>query len=579
MRALLFALTMLLFAPMAFGFTKDGNVYTTDGSRNDVANAYSDASHGDTVCIGWDCVTPPATAQVYNWASTVYVDQNKGVHFRGAGGGAIIGYFAGPVLLEISTGEKTFNAFIPSYLRPVGDLITVGETLRLQKLVESNKWMQGVVTAYNILTDEITINITETNGSASADWRWNIVRLPKTTINYTTSGLNDSSYENGFRVTENTTGSIEFSGIRFTNSTNYYTAIYNYPTANGKPIFVHDCHFSPRRTAIGVEQRSNRGIFWRNSFDDDNCLYSGCGLNGAIVFKPESESETSWSTPHTMGMADTTGLNNTYVEDSFISGYQTFCDHLGGSRVVIRKTVFDNAGTGSHGADTGFFGSGRHMELYDNVMHFSAYNDAIWVQSYMYIRGGSGVFIDNWVEDISSGWYGDKGEILFNVQNIRRYAGPSPCWGANQPGAQLPSYQQVGWGVSGPNSINRWTGWAGGGLGAPGTASADTWTGGVLESWYIYGNTGYTPTVALNDYPDCVDDPLVEGEDCLGNMTTCAGAGIPNRDSITAYIREGYEYKYEYPPAPYAKYTYPHPLRTDDEPEPPATPTLYLMKF
>jgi hypothetical protein len=42
--------------------------------------------------------------------------------------------------------------------------------------------------------------------------------------------------------------------------------------------------------------------------------------------------------------------------------------------------------------------------------------------------------------------YGSKTDVNMTVMNLRRSAGPNPCWGAGVPGVQYPCPRQVGMG-------------------------------------------------------------------------------------------------------------------------------------
>ncbi len=71
------ALTSLIWLPGAYGFTKAGKVYTTDGSQADVSAAIAHASAGDTVSM-------PAGSFTWGTGAT-FVALNKAITLTGAG--------------------------------------------------------------------------------------------------------------------------------------------------------------------------------------------------------------------------------------------------------------------------------------------------------------------------------------------------------------------------------------------------------------------------------------------------------------------------------------------------------------
>lgn len=78
----LLILLLFLLPSLAFGFSKDGITYTTDGSMADVNAAISDSTAGDIVNIPADSFT---------WgASGTYITVNKAIILQGAGQGQTI---------------------------------------------------------------------------------------------------------------------------------------------------------------------------------------------------------------------------------------------------------------------------------------------------------------------------------------------------------------------------------------------------------------------------------------------------------------------------------------------------------
>src|ERR1700730_15352098 len=77
-------------------------------------------------------------------------------------------------------------------------------------------------------------------------------------------------------------------------------------------VLIHDCTFNMSQIfTYAVQCAANGIIFWNDTF-------IGQGYNGAggITFVCDKYGYTSsWNTPDTIGNLDSSGLNNTYVED------------------------------------------------------------------------------------------------------------------------------------------------------------------------------------------------------------------------------------------------------------------------
>jgi hypothetical protein len=267
-------------------------------------------------------------------------------------------------------------------------------------------------------------------------------------------------------------------------------------------------------------------LIWNCSFDD---TYSQ--LAQGIQFKwEEPAGAPSWTTSSTMGTADTNGATNFYVEDCDFHAILTATDFDGDARVVFRHNVLDNSALGSHGADTSPIGL-RHVEIYDNELIFDNFGDCdgsitLPLPWFFWMRGGTGIITDNILPNISSCAWGNKGNILFSVLNIRRNTGGYPCW------TNYPAPHQVGQGF-GPGVVfhSHYSG------STYGRLSYNTY----LEPVYIWDNSG-TGGNRVN--------LKAESEDPCGN-----------NQLLTNYIQAGRDYKLEAKPG-YVKYTYPHPLRS-----------------
>jgi hypothetical protein len=206
--------------------------------------------------------------------------------------------------------------------------------------------------------------------------------------------------------------------------------------------------------------------------------------------------------------------------------------------MVLRHMLFDNAGFGTHGADTSSYGQ-RHFEVYDSEFVFnSTTGDVLNLSWWFFIRGGTFIVTDCIMPLISSQDYSNKPSFNMTVMNLRRNAGPDPCWGAGILGNQYPAPRQAGMGR------------------VTGTAGHDSITYvGDSEPIYIWNITGPTSTISITDY---------QSNECS------------NPDTSTNYIHSGRDYYLGTAKPGYTKFTYPHPLRRGQplrKPTPTPTPS------
>jgi hypothetical protein len=272
------------------------------------------------------------------------------------------------------------------------------------------------------------------------------------------------------------------------------------------PILLHDCYFETNgRVWRSIQWATNGGIIW-------NCrFYSNRQDNSGIGFKPTGL-DSSWTTNSTIGNRDVKGVANTYVEDcTFKDLFLQAVDFDDNSRTVVRHCTFDNSAIASHGQDTSPAGT-RHWEVYDNVFTFTASgeNYPLNLNYFFYVRGGTGVIADNVFPNIASQMWGEKGEILMTVFNIRRSSQFVPCQ------TSYPAARQIGQNYR--NGSN------------------------VTDPVYIWGNTGS----GNYNNPGIVD---YQPDQC-GNGQLSANYIKAGRDYITGSAKPGY-----------SAYPYPHPLR------------------
>jgi hypothetical protein len=297
---------------------------------------------------------------------------------------------------------------------------------------------------------------------------------------------------------------------------------------SGKLPLIHDNYFRlpDFKLEFAVRIGRNGAVIYNNTFESLNANGSG---SGNIQISAMGASN-SWTTASTMGMADTTGTANVYIEDNVFNNiYLSAIDCDNNARTVIRYNTFNDSGFVCHGADTSPIGQ-RHTEVYNNtfVFHTSGSSGGITyplnLNWWWYIRGGTGVFTDNVVPNISSVMWGTKPKVDLTIQNLRRNSGPNPCC------TSYPCPHQIGQSHNGSSQ--------------------------VLEPFYFWNNTGTGGSTlpSLSDYSP---------NECSANAPSTSSFVVSGRDYISGAAKPGY-----------VKYTYPHPLRTGGTTTPvPAAPS------
>ncbi len=502
MKALYLLLSLLCFNLQAA-------ISVTDGSQGDTQAKINAAANGDIVIV---------TNGTFNWGSGAISIVGKGITLKGLGGARIIGRSTSSVLIGV--GAKTFTT-------QAGLPIVNGQTLDIEKLggetdsgtgagTGNRPRMTGTVTSYSGTTLVMNITSTAVAGTFSV---WVIRTTPVTTVTFT-GGTSTPMMS----VTEwSSSSNVTISDIAFKWNTTgtgdrYQMQLNHNPTGN--PIIIRDCYFELDGGAGfgNILDQCNRGLIHRCSFDSMSFARAG------TYIKFQGPDNTAWSTTSTFGTADTDGTHQVYVEDCEFVAIQNAWDTDNSAKVVIRHCTVDNAGASSHGADTSFQGV-RHYELYNNTFLFNDVGSlSMNINWWWLLRGGTGVITDNAFDDINSGWWGNKNEIILMVFNLDAHGGPYPCWGANTGAIDWPAPRQIGRGyVQGTN-----------------TTDAYAYVGDP-EPLYIWNNTG----------------TLVIGKDD-GNGGD-SGVHCTSPDDFNDYLVLNRDYFLSAKPA-YTKYTYPHPL-------------------
>jgi hypothetical protein len=485
-----------------------GGIYQSDGSASDTQSAINSASGGNTVLI-------PAGS--FTWSTTVTL--SKPIKLQGAGSGRVIGQSASTV--AVGTGSKTFTT-------QSGLGVTIGETLKVERTgtvvsggsaTGTRAYMIGTVTSYS--GTSLTLNVTATTGSGTQPL-WIISTMPSTIITQNGSG-------NCLQVTESTSGNVDISGIFWQNGASGTGDMISIAYASaGKPVLIHDCYFeSSNGTSDCIQANANRGVIW-------NCSFSALPFSMAqLGIHAQSDSlSTSWTSASTWGMNDADGTHALYIENCDFNAWLNATDFDDNSRAVVRYCTFNNAGLGTHGADTSNYGN-RYFEAYHDTFIFNGFNDGqtLNLNWWFFIRGGTFLVTDCLIPALSSTDYGTKPSYALIVMNLQRGGGPNPCWGAGIAGNQYPAPRQVGMGYVTGTGVD--------GLGRHNDSISYV---GDSEPVYIWNNTGTgASSVGIKDYG---------GSDC-GSPDNSANYIVSGRDYFVGTAKPGY-----------SEYTYPHPLRT-----------------
>jgi hypothetical protein len=462
----------------------------------------SKLADGDTVII------PPGSA---TWTSGVTV--NKAITIQGAGAGRIIGYSG--TTSTIATGSLTLTV-TPTFGSSLN--VTTGQILTVAQLGDRRNYMQGVVTSYSGTT--LVLDIT-TTGGAGSHHGWLIATQPLTTITHAVAS------SSSITLNESTNGNVTLSGIHLVYGSGNLIPVLDIVVAtNGRPVLIHDCWFQLSSNEIMVRSNSHRGVMWNCSFD---AQWAGAGQGClGIQFSNPADSTGSWTSNATMGSADTVGANNFYVEDCDFHAFLNAIDFTDASRSVVRYSLFNTAGLGSHGPDSARYGN-RHFEVYNNTFVFNGFSDGTTLNLnwWLFLRGGTGVWTNNVMPAINSMDYPNQPTYRFTVMALRRQAqmqAQNACWSGGYP---LP--REIGQGYVD---------------GSP-----------ALEPVYIWGNAG-----TANQTPTLVDVSC-------SDPTACSNCST--QPLTSDFLVSGRDYYVGTPKPGYVKYTYPHPLRATMGPLPP----------
>lgn len=279
---------------------------------------------------------------------------------------------------------------------------------------------------------------------------------------------------------------VGVAGIRFNEGSGNQNHI-RVEGTSGKVPLVNDCAFEVRNRfgnnpdIAALAWLAQGGVVWNSYF-----VGVGGGLGGQCCPEGASiliNSPRGWTTPSTMGAADSTGTVNVYFEDSTFKNIGQAPDVDDNGRVVIRHSLIDGTSGVTHGFTS--MSGGRHVEYYDNTMQVTTDNRNI-AGRFFWIRAGTGVFTDNHVISVNDGW--GTPQVLDIGDNTSPSAYPQarqPGWGHNGSGH-----------VSDPIYI-----WNQTGSGAYLWGISNGWGSNVRLNRDIYVNSGAKPGYSKYAYP------------------------------------------------------------------------------
>ncbi len=331
-------------------------------------------------------------------------------------------------------------------------------------------------------------------------------------------------------ITESSAGHTRLEGFTFVqgsgqhlNPNGVINLVHN--ASSGLGILIKGNSYASGTTGDFIIAGVNRGVIWGNSITATWLDVPGvrCSNNVAFVRHKNTGLTGVWFEGPYYGDDDTNGDKNLYIEGNTLDNAFEGVDVDANARTVIRYNTITNSGILNHGVDTGDT-AGRYMEIYQNTFIWSttahcAGGAPASVSSVIYLRGAPALIHDNVIPNVTGAFWGDKSEITFTDEKLRRSSGTYGCWTGG-----YPSRHQVGWGYS--------TG---------GTQAGTTGEYQDLEPVYLWNNTG------AGNYgsPSVVD---YAPNECGGGAPSSSTYIVASREYYTGTAKPGY-----------AVYDYPHP--------------------
>jgi hypothetical protein len=211
---------------------------------------------------------------------------------------------------------------------------------------------------------------------------------------------------------------------------------------NAEPVVIENNAFNIASTGLFVINVAGGVIIAGNAF-------TGGWDDSFLQLKDDQDSEGSWSTADTLGVKDTAGKLNHYIEDNtFYGGTNQGIDADDSIRVVYRHNDLTYSSFNTHGWATSPVGV-RHFEVYANTFNHAGGTDPIANQNWaIWIRGGTGTIFNNHFDDIAGSYWGQKDEIRLTIRGAEDARPQGSC--AN---TSYPVPHQIGQGHDGTSTF------------------------------------------------------------------------------------------------------------------------------
>jgi len=220
-----------------------------------------------------------------------------------------------------------------------------------------------------------------------------------------------------FAITMSSAGNIRIQDFAFTltNNTNYIHPVAVTGTWPPPHAVIWSNDTFTVNSGTMMDSRVAGGVIF------SHITFNGNWNDFFLTIKDDTDTN-SWTTANTLGSADTTGLNNLYIEDSqFNGGSNGVFDCDDECRIVVRHDTFvESGGFNSHGEATSPYGM-REFEIYSNTFTIpdkscNQGNSSLSnINQYVWIRGASGVIYNNTFQSLySPDCWGNKPTIRLN---------------------------------------------------------------------------------------------------------------------------------------------------------------------
>ena len=269
-----------------------------------------------------------------------------------------------------------------------------------------------------------------------------------------------------------------------------------------QPVVIEDNAFTISGSGLMLVTVAGGVIVADNTF-------SGGWDDSFLVLKDAQDTEKSWSSAASLGIKDSGGKLNHYIEDNtFYGGTNQGIDADDAARVVYRHNDLTYSSFNTHGWASSPVGV-RHFEVYNNVFHHKGGSSQLANQNWaIWIRGGSGVIANNTIDDLAGSYWGQKQELKLTIRGAEDTRPQGSCAKTSYP---VP--HQIGQGHDG--------------------------TGYVTDPLYLWGNKG-----------------------TLG-ISADWNWGNPCKLTFSDFFKWGRDAVKSSTPKPgYTPYTYPHPLQS-----------------